>query len=157
MIGRLLEWLIVGCLASWFPKRYRVIPRITDGEPMIRQFKLADWCYLQSFRCSDAQELFHVHRWRRMVSLVLSGGLVEERYPGGHYFLRHIAPHAYSMDSTNIHRIDSVRPRTWTLFMFFGFRPHGLSETGWGYYRRGSLDFVPSDAAIPTELRVPPL
>jgi hypothetical protein len=156
MIGRLLEWLIVGKLAKWFPERYRVIPRITDGEPMIRQFKLASWAYLQSFRCEDVQDLFHVHRWRRMVSLVLSGGLIEERFPG-RYFLHHFAPHLYTMDSTNVHRIWAVLPRTWSLFMFFGFRPHWGSATGWGYYRRGSTEFVPSDVAIPTELRVPPL
>jgi hypothetical protein len=154
VIGRFLEWLVVDKLARWFPQRYRVVPRITDGAPMIRQFKLTDWAYLQSFRVEDAADLFHVHRWRRMVSLVLSGGFIEERYPGL-YFLNHFAPHAYSMDATHIHRIYGVLPRTWTLFMFFGFRNHFASDTGWGYYRRpADTGFSPSDAAIPPEHRV---
>lgn len=147
MIGRLLERL-VPALGRAFPARWRVIPRKEDGVPLLRQFKLTRRAYLQSFVSPEAPDSFHVHRWPRMVSLVLSGELEEERYPGG-LFLRHAGPSLYTMDRTSIHRVNAVKPRTWTLFLMLGpTRP-------WGYYQRpASKEFTPWDEAIPGGRRV---
>lgn len=135
-------------LGRVFPSRWRVIPRKEDGVPLLRQFKLTRWAYLQSFVNPEAPDSFHVHRWPRMLSFVLSGALTEERYPGG-LFLTHAAPLPYVMDHTVIHRVQAVKPRTWTLFFMLG--PTQM----WGYYPRPvTTGFKPWDAAIPDARRV---
>lgn len=150
MIGHFLEGLM-SSLARAFPARWRVIPRKEDGAPMLRQFKLTRWAYLQSFVCPEAPDSFHVHRWPRMVSFVLSGALQEERYPGG-MFLQHGAPAVYMMDCTMIHRINAVKPRTWTLFVMLG------PTQPWGYFARPvAVAATQWDAAIPATRRVPSL
>lgn len=154
MIGRFLEWLIVAKLARWFPARYRLIPRAQDGLPMLRQFKIFSWCYLQSFAIGEVWGWFHRHRWDRMISLVLSGAFKEERYPGG-IFVVHRAGSIYTMDRTVVHRLSAVMPRTWTLFFMFGprSRPNGAAD--WGYYPRPTTTgFVPWDKMIPAERKV---
>ncbi len=155
MIGHFLEWLVTVFLARVFPGRYRVIPRAQDGIPMLRQFKLTRWAYLQSFQCREVPERFHVHRWRRMFSFVLSGKFFEERYPGG-ITIRHEAPSIYSMDDTVIHHVISVVPRTWTLFLMFGKNRHYFPG-GWGYVDAPdvfSLGYKSWTEEIPAELRV---
>ena len=154
MIGHVLEWAIVRVLARLFPKRWRVIPRLQDGVPMLRQFRIFDWLYLQSFLVGELPELFHFHRWRYMRSFVLSGVFWEERYPGGgRNTIRHAAPSTYSMDHTVIHNLCGSAPRTWTLFLMFGNRKM------WGYYERPRElpSFIPWDEAIPETRIVNPL
>lgn len=154
MIGRFLEWLIVAKLARWFPARYRLIPRAQDGAPLLRQFKLASWCYLQSFAGPEVWDWFHRHRWDRMISIVLSGAFKEERYPGG-IFVVHRAPSIYAMDRAVIHRLSAVMPRTWTLFLMLGPRTRFDGKPDWGYYPRAKQSgFVPWDKMIPDERKV---
>lgn len=155
MFGHFLEWLVVAKLARWFPSRYRLIPRAHDGAPLLRQFNvLGNWCYLQSFENPEDWNWFHVHRWRRMISIVLSGTFKEERYPGGQFKLRR-SPSIYSMDRTVVHRLSAVMPRTWTLFFMFGSISRSDGKADWGYYPRPKQSgFVPWDKMIPDERRV---
>lgn len=148
IIGRFIEWLVIRVLARWFPSRYRLIPRL-DGKPMLRQFKITNWCYLQSFLIAETEEMFHVHRWRKMYSIVLAGAFMEERYPGRIYKI-HMAPSFYSMDDTVIHRFAGVLPYTWTLFFMF------KNKERWGYYPRpaDAGGYVEWDQAIKPENRV---
>lgn len=170
MIGRLLEWFVCSFLALVFPSRFRVIPRMPDGRPLLRQFKIFEtsevsrgvpgkWhvgIYLQSFVCGEIWEEFHVHRWHRMISFVLSGEFIEERYPGG-FFVKHAAPSAYTMDDTVIHRFQNVAPRTWTLFVMLG-RNRFQPTSGWGYFRRSEKDsYRPWDDKIPESKRIAPM
>lgn len=162
MIGRFLEWFVTRLLARAFPSRYRVIPRRSDGKPLLRQFKLFETAagngvYIQSFVRGEERELFHCHRWRRMVSIVLSGAFMEERYPGapygprfgGRFLVLHAAPSVYTMDWTTIHRLDDVMPRTWTLFFMWGNRED------WGYFARPNLvEYWPWNEAIPKERQI---
>ena len=134
--GQAIEFLIIRVLARLFPNRYRVIPRVQDGAPLLRQFKICRWAYLQSFVNPEALDWFHVHRWQRMISFVLSGRFREERFPGflaaGQYFKVHAAPSVYMMDRSVIHRLDAAEPNTWTLFLMLGDRGE------WGYFPRRS-------------------
>ncbi len=175
MIGHLLEFLIVRCLARVFPGRYRVIPRMPDGAPLLRQFRILSigaekprgvppWyhfsVYLQSFVNAEVEGEFHVHRWRRMISLVLSGWFCEERVDlsigvtqGGAYRIAHLSPSVYTMASGDIHRFHYVAPRTWTLFIMVG-RNEDKPMGGWGYYARATGEYRPWDQAIPQEKRI---
>lgn len=163
MWGRFLTFLVTRVLAKLFPSRYRLIPRRSDGSPLLRQFKIFNWLYLQSFLNVEERDLFHVHRWCKMRSFVLSGEFHEERYPGlscsyagPHsgfaYYVEHCAPSTYSMDQTTIHRLSFVMPNTWTLF---AMRGNGLD---WGYYPRPQdPGYIRWDEAIPEQRRVRPL
>ncbi len=141
-MGRFLEWFVIQKLARWFPARFRLITGL-HGLPLLRQFKIFDWLFLQSFENPEGKDLFHRHRWGRMYSLVLSGWFIEERYPGDLWII-HQAPSFYSMDDTVIHRIHDHRAKSWTLFFMFG------NEETWGYYPRPKkVKFVPWQEAIP--------
>lgn len=157
MIGRVIEWFIVSVLARVFSSRWRVIPHALTGAPMLRQFKVFELgalaCYLQSWLVPEDLNWFHVHRWRRTLSIVLCGDFVEERYPGGdRFFVQHEAFSCYCMDYTTIHRIVGASPKTWTAF--FMYRDRGR---GWGYFERPSVKFTPFDEFIPEARKVPPL
>jgi hypothetical protein len=160
LAGRAIEFAATQILAPLFPDRWRVIPRKEDGKPMLRQFRLwgsgsmgamvfGSAAYLQSFIAPERLDDFHRHRWTHMRSFVLSGMLIEERYPGGMMTVRH-APDTYAMDWTTIHRLDYASPRTWTLFLMRG------NSVRWGYYRRPepAPRMVPAEEAIPIERRV---
>lgn len=152
MIERLVMFL-----ARVFPSRYRVLSR-ADGRPFFRQFKVLSigkeeprgippWyhvsIFFQSFMLPDDADSFHIHRWRRMVSLVLSGELTEDRGPVGG-LITHRAPTIYTMSSNVVHRAAAVAPRTWTLFVMLGANTHKL-EGGWGYFnwKGGFTDYRP--------------
>ena len=150
MIGRVIEFLVIRVLARVFPKRFRLILNAVSGAPLLRQFRIFSWLYLQSFVGPEARDWFHVHRWAKMFSIVLSGGFIEERYPGGRgFFIHHRAPSCYGMDYTTIHRIKSVSARAWTLF--FMLRDRG---EGWGYYPRVKITPIPFQDFIPAPRKV---
>lgn len=156
-MGYLVEFLVIKVLARLFPKRYRLIPRVGDAAPLLRQFKVCNWIYLQSFVNPEIREWFHVHRHRYTLSVVLSGLFVEERYPGN-IFKVHMWGNVYTMDDTNIHRIDHVRLRTWTIFFMFGKnKQFNVADAGWGYYQRPDKNgnFIPEKEVIVN--RVPSL
>ncbi len=154
MIGRVIEWFILAVLVRAFPSRWRVIPHAVTGDPMLRQFKVFELgplaCYLQSWLVPEDRNWFHVHRWRRTFSVVMSGDFVEERYPGGErFYILHEALSCYCMDHTTIHRIVGAAPRTWTAF--FMYRDRGQ---GWGYFERPSVKFTPWNEFIPETRKV---
>lgn len=151
MIERLVLFL-----ARLFPTRYRALRR-ADGNVFFRQFKVLSvgkeeprgvppWyhvsIFFQSFMLPDDPDSFHIHRWRRMVSFVLSGELTEERDDG--LVLKHVAPCIYTMGSEVVHRAAGVTPQTWTLFVMLGrnkLNPPG----GWGYLSRTGGGYLPWD------------
>lgn len=170
MIGRAIEFLIMRVLVRLFPGRYRLIPRAQDGEPLLRQFKIFSWLYLQSFIGPEVYGWFHRHRYRLMISLVLCGRFTEERYPGGWPLLKtHKAGRIYAMDRTVVHRLHAVEPRTWTLFFQFGAQTRTVIKTewpdgtgriikrvpDWGYYPRPKdTGYVPWEKMIPEARKV---
>lgn len=148
MMGRVLEFLIVRCLASIWPSRFRQLNR-ADGRPFFRQFKICSFgkeeprgtppwwhvsIFFQSFLLADDPRTFHIHRWRRMFSFVLSGELREDRE---RCRIIHKAPSIYTMDSNVVHRAADVAPRTWTLFIMLG-RNANRPAGGWGYFPNGA-------------------
>jgi hypothetical protein len=161
-VGYVLEFLVLRVLARLWPARYRVIPRRDGSGPLLRQFKIwgmrdgvvgGSSIYLQSFAQAEEESLFHVHRWKRMLSLVLSGSFIEERFPGvgphpRRFFKTHKAPSVYGMDLTTIHRLHAVAPRSWTLFLQVG------NTREWGYFARPLIEYTPWDQAIPDERKV---
>lgn len=166
MFGRFVEWLVCAVLARHFPGRYRVIPRMPDGVPLLRQFRLFSFgkeaprgtppwyhvsCFLQSFVAPENYEHFHLHRWRYMLSFVLTGEFVEERLGG--MLLKHTAPSVYSMSDDVIHRLAYVESHTWTLFFMLGKNQHQVSG-GWGYFARPKMHYSAWNAAIPETTRV---
>ena len=145
-MGRFLEFFVIKVLARMFPSRYRLITGL-HGLPLLRQFKIFEWLFLQSFENPEGRDMFHRHRWGKMYSLVLSGWFIEERYPGELYIV-HNAPSFYSMDHTVIHRIAKHAARSWTLFFMFH------NDEYWGYYPRPvDVEFIPWEDAIPEEKR----
>lgn len=166
MIGRVIEFIVCRVLARLFPSRFRLIPRVPDMTPLLRQFRICSFgkeqprgvppkwhfsIFLQSFCHAEVRELYHVHRWRYMLSFVLSGIFVEER--PGRQFIVHKAGDIYSMNDTVIHRLDYAAPRTWTLFIMFG-RNRKRLPGGWGYYDRDTSNYTPWNSAIPEAKRV---
>jgi len=142
------QTFVTGRLAAEFPDQYRVVPNTQTGEPMLIQWRVDAGCYLQSFMQPDAIDRFHIHRWDKMESTVLTGGFVEERYPGGIY-IPHKAGETYTMDRGVIHRFHSVEPMTWTLFRFEG------GDDQWGYYfRPDAIDYRPWQEGVAADNRV---
>lgn len=83
-----------------------------------------------------------------MISFVLSGSFIEERYPGNCY-IQHKAPSIYAMDRTVIHRLHQVESKTWTLFLMLDNRKD------WGYFPRPeNVGYVPFEEFIPESSRV---
>lgn len=90
----------------------------------------------------DARQPLHNHPFRWWFSIVLSGGYLEiRRVRGGPASVC-----SYARGDRNcmigpgtFHRIESVRPRTWTLFV------HGKRITRWGFLLPGGV-YVDADA-----------
>ena len=111
------------CLA--LPGRFRIVPEASTGEPMLRQLAIirgGSWIgkrvgalYLQHFDAPEPRGYAHIHRWRRMRSLVLSGSFIEER-PIDVEYIAHMRGDRYEMDRKVIHRVEWWSPRCWTLF-----------------------------------------
>ncbi len=106
------------------PPRSEVITR-ADGRVYLRRWRL--WrgrffsVYLHRFMASDQAECAHDHPWP-FVSLVLSGGYVEEVWPdGGSAAAEHVRRGLLSLasrDALHCHRVVACRPgRTWTLVL----------------------------------------
>ena len=108
------------------------------GKPYIERFYLGNWfgigVFLHQYLDQDGDRQLHNHPWRWALGIPLMGGYKEER-------LVHICPHqGVKFDLRNIwrfrpnyirgfdfHRIASVKPGTWTLFI------HGKRVGGWGF------------------------
>ncbi len=74
--------------------------------------------YLNRFERGDEDLELHDHPWCWAVSLILSGGYVEERRDGGCIESRVFAPGNLNLIwADTFHRVDGVQADTWTLFL----------------------------------------
>lgn len=89
--------------------------------------------YLHRFHASDSDRAPHNHPFKWSVSLILSGGYVEERVcflPDGRRYsrIRHLRPGMVNFIRANdYHRVHLVREDAWTLFLV------GPKTQGWGF------------------------
>ncbi len=93
-------------------------------------------------RPDDQRDALHNHPFKWWWSLVLSGGYLEIRPPSREHpvFCIYRPGDRNGMRGPGtFHRIESVRPRTWTLFV------HGPRITRWGFLRRDG-SYVDADA-----------
>jgi len=133
---------------KYFPKRCREIPAI-DGGILLQQIKVTKNCYLQHFVKPEPEGKFHIHRWKKMRSFILSGHYVEQRLYANRTTteIRHRFGTTFSMDKGAVHRVAYWSPKCWTLFMFSG------SDGLWGYLDK-DFNYTPWDEYIPDDIRV---
>jgi hypothetical protein len=94
--------------------------------------------YLNRFHRGDEDLELHDHPWRWAVSLILSGGYTEERRDGVRVSLRVRVPGNLNVIlGDTFHRIASVQPDTWTLFVA------GPRAKDWGFWNRVGGTFTP--------------
>jgi len=132
--------------AKLFPSRCREIPAI-DGGILLRQIKLTEKVFLQNFAKPEPEGIFHLHRWERMRSFVLTGSFIEQRLRADRSkrLIRHRFLSTYSMTRDVVHRVAYWSPRCWTIFIMMG-------NTGeWGYLDE-NFTFTKWDEYIPEEL-----
>jgi hypothetical protein len=120
----------------------RVICR-EDGEPYLTRFIVWGWkpsdgdrkypfsIYLHLFHTPDYDPAPHSHPWDWAVSLILSGGYIEERLEedGGAFLGVYKAPALNVIKSDTFHVITELSPKapTWTLFIV------GPKNATWGF------------------------
>jgi len=99
--------------------------------------------YLHRFVSGDGERHLHDHPWRWAGALVLAGGYAEARLrwlcPRSGPVCREarrVAPAVNVLGPRAMHRIVSVLPGTWTLFV------HGRRCKGWGFLRPTDRDLV---------------
>lgn len=132
MIIRLLNWL-----SSRLPNR--LIPR-EDKQPYLLRSKIRGWMpgddpvswslYLHRFYSHDVDPAPHSHPWKWSVSLVLTGGYIEERRcADGSIKVRTVKPFRLNFFGPNsYHRISMLCGReVWTLFLA------GPKFQSWGF------------------------
>jgi hypothetical protein len=168
-VDRFCRWL-----CERFPRRYRLIPQADGSEPLLHQFAIIKdngWfgVFLHRFENPEPVQFFHHHRWKFMLSFVLSGWFFEERavpaahrrgetiirYPKGEEyvdwafsFVVHDSPSVYWMNSSVIHRIHTWPQHCWTLCFVFRNRER------WGYYDRlCDMRYIPWEDHV--KVRVP--
>lgn len=120
-----------------------------DGAIYLSRYKIHGWMptdqvvtpcsvYLHHIREADSDEAMHSHPWAWSQTTILWGGYREERgvlMPDGE-IVRHPEASLFMgagryMTAGNVHRIASVLPDTWTLFMV------GPKLSSWGFYVEG--------------------
>jgi hypothetical protein len=112
-------------VAARFPKK--VIPR-PDGEPYLVRYYLLGRedrpynLFLHLFVSGDAEPELHSHPWETSVSLILTGGYIEERRFGSRVVTRPVLPFSLNfIKGEDYHRVDLLKDRAWTLF--FAMKP----------------------------------
>lgn len=160
MIAKLLEWV-----TSKMPPPRVIWDRMGDSPYLSRFYifgrpKMADgsdpferdgspkvgviWptssigVYLHKFHRGDDDEELHNHPWRWAVSLILSGGYVEERRFGETVYRRIVRPGMLNFISADdFHRVELRGREAWSLFVV------GPKFTGWGFWNRHTGKFTP--------------
>lgn len=120
-----------------------------DGSPYLSRYKLHGWMpdnqvevpssvYLHNIHRHDLDEALHSHPWEWSQATALWGGYEEERgllkADGSLLRLRNrelFAGRSLLMNADDLHRIKSVQPDTWTIFMV------GSKRSSWGFYVEG--------------------
>lgn len=124
-------------------------PRVIYGrdghEPYLSRYDLAEpregeleqrpWhCVLHYFHRSDDAGELHSHPWEWAVSLVLSGGYLEERRIGDRVIRRRVLPGSINLlSSSTYHRVDLLEQGAWTLFVM------GPKLPTWWFWNRDTL------------------
>ena len=138
-------------LASKLEKR--VVNR-RDGNPYLERyyifhgskFKFLPGIYLHKFLSGDEDPELHNHPWGSSVSLILSGGYLEERRKDKivdgevkrHVVSKKITPGMFNLIKKNdFHRVDLLEDYAWTIFF------SGNREQDWGFWNRDTDEYVP--------------
>jgi hypothetical protein len=131
---RLLGLLDVSPAWMGVPGVVRDIHNQTTGELYLRRVYFGPRLYLHKIAQADADRHLHNHPWSWAWSLILWGAYLEER-PNT---LRYLRPGATNLlRAGDYHRIRTVRPNTWTLFVT------GKRASSWGFWlpERGHVDY----------------
>lgn len=135
-------------LTQWL--RVRVIE--VSGRPYLERYwvgrVLGVTVYLHRFLTSDGERHLHDHPWPWSVGIPLTGGYDEERlhgmdpHRGMLLGMERRRPWRWTrLGALDFHRIATVRPRTWTLFI------HGPRTKRWGFLEEGE---PPRWSVVPT-------
>jgi hypothetical protein len=119
-----------------------------DPKENIKWSKLPFGIYLHHFHRSDEDRELHNHPWRWAISLILSGGYIEERktnvpkgWPLVHQRTRKMvfAPgDLNTITSKDFHKVELIgAEETWTLFVV------GPKFQGWGFWDKITERFTP--------------
>jgi hypothetical protein len=134
MMLRICQWLGIHAKAHFSIK--------VGGEEYIERYYLGKWtfwkwelgAFLHEYRNPDGDRQLHNHPWRWCMGIPLVGGYTEERlvhlcpFLGVQFVLRNIWRFRPNyIRGFDFHRIASVKPGTWTLFI------HGKRLGGWGF------------------------
>ena len=143
MFSRLAERLCEA-LASRLDKRtiYR-----DDGKPYLERyylihstrFKYIPGIYLHKFLSSDEDPELHDHPWGTSISVILTGGYLEERREEDDTVTsRLVRPGFFNLIRKNdFHRVDLIKDHAWTLFIA------GKRKQDWGFWNRDTGVYTP--------------
>jgi hypothetical protein len=95
--------------------------------------------YIHKFHRGDDEQELHNHPWKWAISLVLTGGYIEERRDKRNAVpIRVILPWRFNfIRSGDFHRVDLLGTEAYTLFLV------GPKFKGWGFWNRESGKFWP--------------
>jgi hypothetical protein len=120
------------------PGVVRDIHNQVSGALYLRRVYLAPNLYLHKIAQADADRHLHNHPWRWAWSYVIKGGYLEQRHPREQQgsYTRELRRGATNLlRAGDYHRIRTVRPGTWTLFLT------GKRASSWGFWtRQGHVD-----------------
>lgn len=127
-----------------FPKRCREIPAVNGGV-LLQQIRITKTAYMHHFVQPEPAGKFHLHRWTKMRSFILTGHYIEERLYADRSTkkIRHRFLQTFAMGREAIHRIDYWSPGCWTLFFYSD------DDLGWGYVDGETFEYTPWDEYIP--------
>jgi len=127
----------------------KYIRRDPETPYMERYFLQEDgrqYAYLHRFVRPDGDQFVHSHPWAVAKSLVLCGGYQEVRYDGAAAVeVKLSAGDENTIVQSTLHRIVSVEPETWTLFV------HSDWISDWGF----ATDWVDGRPTIERRQRTP--
>lgn len=133
---------LVDVSAAWrgWPGVVRDIFNQIDGSLYLKRVYLLPAVYLHMIAQADSDRHLHDHPWAWAWSLILRGGYVEERPwaadAEGWPWRRLVPGDTNLLRSHNYHRIVTVEPNTWTLFVT------GPRTKSWGFLTaKGHEDF----------------
>jgi len=137
MIAALLQRLAARCehftielRGNPYMTRHYLWPQTRNRDQDAHRTRFA--IFLHQYHRPDAERWLHDHPWTWSIGIPLVGGYVEERLVGHEIpprrrerRIRHFRPNLIRV--RDFHRITSVQPGTWTLFI------HGPRVKRWGF------------------------
>lgn len=135
-------------LVKTFPHRVREI-KVEDDRYLLRFYlkhssPRLPGLYLHHFYRGDLDRDLHNHPWTKSVSLILTGGYIEERLPKEEMgkpnykvIKRRFGPGSLNIIRGNdYHRVDLIGKTTWTLFT------SGKKVKDWGFMLRDTGEYM---------------